>query len=135
MRRYAVLVLFLAACASAPQAPQAAAPGVPAAVYEVEDVDVQPRPANPRVFAEALARTYPPRLRDAGVTGHVVVRFRVDATGVPREIRVVRSTDAQFDRPTLDAVRLLRFTPAMRAGRRVEVWITQPVEWRVQGGG
>jgi len=133
MNRCAIFFLLATACAAPSRVPQAAAPGVPATVYPVEDVDIEPRPTNPRVFGEALARTYPRRLRDAGVTGHVVVRFRVDASGVPHDISIVRSTDPQFDRPTIDAVRLLRFTPAMLGGRRVEVWTTQPVEWRVQG--
>lgn len=124
-------LLFTLACAPSAPPPEPGPAGVPEIAYEVQDVDVQPRPTNARVLANAIARSYPLHLRNNGVTGRVIVRFRVDTRGVPREVYVVRSSHVELERPAMDAVRLLRFRPGMRGGQPVHVWITQPIEWTV----
>lgn len=126
-----LVVLFAGACASAdpPSPPQV--PGVPEIAYEPQDLDVPPRPTNARVLANAIARSYPMHLRRDRVSGRVVLRFRVDTRGIPGEIHVVRGSHVEFERPAMDAVRLLRFRPGMRGGQPVHVWITQPIEWTV----
>jgi TonB family protein len=100
-------------------------------VYEVDMVEVAPRLRNPSVLARALERGYPIVLRDARQSGRVLVRFRVDSRGRVDEARVLTSTDRRFDEPTLDAIRLLRFSPARVAGLPVAVWVVQPIEWYV----
>ncbi|HEX2076954.1 MAG TPA: energy transducer TonB [Longimicrobium sp.] len=133
--RPAALLLLCAACAACASAPPPAAdPGAPAereVAYDVTQVDVVPRATNPRVLSNAIARRFPRHLRGSGVSGEVVVRFRVDTRGVPQEVHVLRSSHVEFEQPAVEAVRLLRFRPGMRGGRRVHVWMTREIEWSI----
>jgi periplasmic protein TonB len=101
-------------------------------VYELRDVTTPPRALNVADLREALVNTYPAPLRDAAVNGIVQVRFRVDAAGVPHDFVVMESTNAAFDKPTLEAIAKLRFSPARLAGRPVAVWVIQPIHWTVE---
>lgn len=101
-------------------------------VYELDDVDVQPRPINIPQLAEALERRYPVHLRDRAIWGLVHVRLRVDREGVPRDIRVTGTSNHDFNLPTMQSVELLRFQPARLDGRTVDVWVDLPIQWQVQ---
>lgn len=101
-------------------------------VYEMKEVDERPRPRNMHGLRRDLERAYPGELRDAAVSGMVHVRFRLDREGVPRDIRVTRTTDRRFNQPTVESVGRLRFSPAQVDGRLVEVWIDLPVQWSAQ---
>lgn len=101
--------------------------------YELDAVEELPRPTSTAAFTQALARNYPPALRDAGHSGRVVVRFRVGTDGRVSREHVVRSTNSAFNMPTLDAVRTLRFRPARLNGQPVPVWVEQPIEWTIAG--
>jgi TonB family protein len=100
-------------------------------VYELRAVTAAPRPLNVADLQAALLNTYPQELRDAGVNGEVQVRFRVDARGMPHNLVVTQSSNPQFDAPTLEAVRKLRFTPAEVNGKPVQVWVVLPIQWVV----
>ncbi|WP_420129194.1 TonB family protein [Longimicrobium sp.] len=130
MRTRAVLLTLLAA---APVAAQQT-PADSARVYELTQVDVIPRPRNSKEFAEALQQGYPPHLRQAGVSGLVRVAFVVGADGEPRDVRVILTPDPGLDAPSVQAVSLLRFTPAQVQGRPVAVRVEQPIIWRVGEG-
>lgn len=124
------LALLLAAFPAAAQK----SPGVrpdSSGVYELRDVQVLPRPINTARLQAALASTYPASLSDAPVSGTVEVRMRVDEKGVPRDLKVMQSTHADFDAPTLAAVANLRFVPAQVDGRPVQVWVILPIQWEV----
>lgn len=102
-------------------------------IYEMRAVTEVPRPMSTTAFQQALARGYPPALRNAGQSGRVVVRFIVDEAGRVQDPRVLRTSDRAFDAPTLEAVRQLRFHPARLNGRPVRVWVEQPIDWHVTG--
>ncbi|HEX5872928.1 MAG TPA: energy transducer TonB, partial [Longimicrobium sp.] len=114
----------------------AQAPEVPDSihVYAVDDADVRPQPRNYRVFQAALPALYPEALRSSGTAAEVTARFAVDPSGAPRYAHVLRSSDARFDAPTLEAVGMLRFQPAQRGGAAVWVWMEVPVEWTAPEG-
>jgi TonB family protein len=99
--------------------------------YELSAVEVLPRALNSEVFGRALAREYPPALRDIGAEGTVQVRFLVDEHGVPHNPIVTHATNTRFIEPTLTAVQVLRFRPARLNGRPVRVWVEQPIQWTV----
>ncbi|HEX8376126.1 MAG TPA: TonB family protein [Geminicoccaceae bacterium] len=69
------------------------------------------------------------RLRDAGVTGTVTVGFTVDTLGTTRSAPkwVLSTTDIAFVQPALDAVKVLRFRPAQKDGRKVPAWVELPI--------
>jgi TonB family protein len=100
-------------------------------VYQLREVTDLPRPTNTPAFQVALARSYPPALRNAGTSGVVTARFVVEPDGKVSHVTIVRSSNAAFDGPTLEAVRMLRFRPAKVNGRPVRVWVMQPIQWSV----
>ncbi|HEU4562173.1 MAG TPA: energy transducer TonB [Longimicrobium sp.] len=100
-----------------------------ARTYELREVDETPELRNRQGVAKAMLRNYPRELRDAGVTGSVVLRFLVqqDGTVDPRSIRPESVTHDGFVAPAAAVVRTMRFAPAKVDGERVRVWVTLPV--------
>jgi TonB family protein len=123
------LVILLGLAAAAPAGAQQIAANT-GRVYELHEVEVLPRPQNAAEFTAALSQGYPAHLRQGGVGGTVQVAFVVGADGQPAEVRVVSTPDSSFVAPTVQAVSLLRFTPAQVGGRPVAVRVEQPITWR-----
>ena len=101
--------------------------------YELSMVEEQPELANISEVQRALARNYPPLLRDAGVTGTVTLRMRVDASGAvdPRSITVEQSTHDAFSTAATRVAETLRFRPAKIHQKPVPVWITLPITFQL----
>jgi TonB family protein len=101
--------------------------------YELSAVEEQPRVSNTQELIRQLERNYPPLLRDAGVTGTVVVRFRVLENGTvdASSIEVTSSTHDQFNDPTIRSVQRLRFRPAKVNNRPVKVMVDLPIQWTI----
>jgi len=76
----------------------------------------------PTYTADALARR---------VQGTVVLAAVVTVDGVPAQIRVVRSLDADLDTRAIDAVGLWRFDPGRLAGRPVNVLVTIVLDFTI----
>jgi TonB family protein len=127
MRPVAVLLSLLVAAPLTAQQTQADS----ARVYELAEVEVLPRPRNSADLIAALNQGYPQHLREAGVGGTVQVAFVVNTGGEPADVRVLSTPDSAFNAPTVQAVSLLRFTPAQVQGRAVAVRVEQPITWRV----
>lgn len=123
-----------AAAAQASDAAQApAAAEVPA--VELDAVDRGPELRNVTRVTRLLSREYPRELRDAGVTGSVVLRMRLDPQGTPDLVVVERrSGHTQFDEAAYRVAQEMRFRPARLRGRPVRVWVTLPVNFSLQGG-
>ena len=100
-------------------------------VYEVDAVEVPPRPRNVEQLQRALERLYPPDLRDLGAMGTVEVRFRVDEEGNVQVPVIQQSTDPRFNSATLAAIQVLRFIPARVNGKPVKVWVCVPIQWKL----
>jgi protein TonB len=101
--------------------------------YELSAVEEQPRVANGPELQRLLERNYPPLLREAGVTGQVSVRMRVEEDGTvdPASITIEDASNDQFADATKRTVARLRFRPAKVGGRPVKVWVILPVTWQV----
>lgn len=125
MRSSLVLLALMAAT-------PAGAQQVAGRVYELSEVEVLPRPQNLPEFRAALEHSYPPNLRDAGVDGTVHVVFVVGVDGRTSEVRVLSATDSSFSSLSVQAVSLLRFTPAQVDGQPVAVRVEQPITWRAE---
>lgn len=87
------------------------------------------RPGQTGDFVRYLARNYPRELWDARVEGQVSVRLRVAEDGSVDSVTVTRSTHEAFSAAALGAVRRLCFEPATAYGRRVKVWVEQPINF------
>jgi TonB family protein len=106
----------------------------PARVYDLSEVSVQPALLNREHVARGLSSSYPPLLRDAGVTGTVTLAFRIDTLGVPdnASIWVESTTHEAFTTAAITVVTRMRFRPATKDGRPVPVRVTLPVTFALQ---
>jgi protein TonB len=96
--------------------------------------EVKPELRNRLEFGRALERSYPPRLREAGIGGTVMLWVRIDESGTVQDTRVVTSSDHdQLDRVAQDLIReAARFSPALNRGQTVAVWIQLPVTFQAR---
>lgn len=83
---------------------------------------------------------YPLSMWDQDIEGQTLLRVRVTEMGRVDEVEVMQSSGhAALDTAAVRGARTLRFQPARRNGRRIEVWAQVPVEFskraRPGGGG
>jgi TonB family protein len=73
---------------------------------------------------------YPLELWDQDVEGETLLRVRVTDTGRVDSVQVVESSGhPAFDSAAIAGARDLRFRPARRDGKRIEVWAQVPVHF------
>jgi TonB family protein len=93
----------------------------------------------PTPLQAGTAIEYPLSMWDRDVEGQTLLRVLVSETGAVKRVEVMQSSGhAQLDSAAVEGARDLRFQPAMRAGRRIEVWATVPVAFSKkpkEGGG
>ncbi len=94
---------------------------------------LEPRLLNPGEVVQAMARSYPPLLREAGIGGTVRIHFLVGVDGTVRDTRLQEgSGHAALDRAALEVAGVYRFAPAMNRDDPVAVWISLPVTFQVR---
>lgn len=76
---------------------------------------------------------YPEMARKAGIDGTVIVQFVVNKKGIPIDLQVIRSAGGGLDEAAINAVRKARFTPGIQRGRPVQVRMTIPVRFELEG--
>ena len=101
--------------------------------YELAAVEERPELTNRNAVRSAVERNYPPLLRDAGVSGQVTLRFRVNADGTvdASSISVENSTHDAFGDAARRVIERARFRPAKVGGRAVPVWVQLPVNFQL----
>lgn len=77
---------------------------------------------------------YPPRLREAGIQGEVIVEAVVDTLGrvEPASLRIVTSDQTGFEAAAAASIRVALFRPARVFGRPVRVLVRVPVAFRLR---
>jgi protein TonB len=102
--------------------------------YELSAVETLPELLNRDEIAASISRSYPPSLREAGVTGSVMLRFRIGEDGLvdPARIEVMQSSHDEFSRAATSVAARLRFRPARADGKPVPVWATLPVTFKLE---
>ncbi|MFL5385546.1 MAG: energy transducer TonB [Longimicrobiaceae bacterium] len=97
--------------------------------YEAEDVEEQPELVNREAVGLALSREFPRDLRAMGLSGTVVLRFRImeDGRADRTSLRVEQITHPAFGDAARRVVYAMRFRPARLNGKPVPVWVTMPV--------
>ncbi len=94
---------------------------------------VRPDLVNGREVQQALAREYPPIVRDAGVGGTVNVHFFIDAEGVVQRVLVAQTSGHEaLDSAALRVARVFRFNPARGEDEPVPVWIAIPITFQTR---
>lgn len=84
----------------------------------------------PAVPVRTVAPAYPDEMRRAGISGVVSLYFVIDESGNVENPKVMKSTNAQFEQPALDAIRKWKFKPARRDGKTVKMQIEMPIQFR-----
>lgn len=101
--------------------------GMALTVAEVTDantkVDVPPVPM------QTPPPKYPAALRDAGVSGLVVITVVIDETGAVLASEVKKSSQPEFELPALEAMANWKFKPAMIADKAVKVRVAIPIRF------
>lgn len=73
---------------------------------------------------------YPLQLWDQDRSGETLLRVRVTATGTVDSVEVLQSAGyPAFDSAAVAGARKMRFKPAVRNGKRIEVWARVPVHF------
>lgn len=73
---------------------------------------------------------YPIRLWDQGMEGETLLRVRVTDTGQVDSVEVMESSgQPAFDSAAVSGAKDLRFRPARKGGKRIEVWAKVPVHF------
>jgi periplasmic protein TonB len=81
-------------------------------------------------FPQATSRVrpeYPRELREAGVTGEVLVEFVVDITGTVQDAFPVSSTNQGFEAAAVAAVSQWKFGAGLKGGRPVNTRLQQTI--------
>ena len=92
--------------------------------YELGDVDTRP------ALLQGGKPEYPPLARRKGTQGSVMVRMLVSAHGVPGDISILKADPpGVFDSSVLKSVLSWRYSPAMKDGRAVPVWVVVPLHF------
>jgi TonB family protein len=90
-------------------------------VYDISKLDQAPR-------AKFQARPqYPRELREAGISGQVVVDFIVDKDGNVQNAYAAKSSQKEFEASAVDAVSQWKFSPGRKDGRDVNTHMQVPI--------
>jgi TonB family protein len=102
---------------------------------ELSDVDLPPELMNQAEVMRTMQRAYPPLLRDAGVEGQAVVRFRVlpDGRVDAGSVSIEHATHDAFGLAALRVAHRMRFRPAELDGAAVSAWVALPLSFQPMG--
>ncbi|MGH9583342.1 MAG: energy transducer TonB, partial [Bryobacteraceae bacterium] len=99
--------------------------GVGGGVYRIGGDVSQP------VLLVKVEPEYSEEARKAKYSGTVMLSIIVDATGMPRDIKVIRPLGLGLDEKAIEAVSKWRFKPAMKGGHPVAVQANVEVNFRL----
>lgn len=119
-----------------PAAPETAVPGPPAP-EEPRFIphDVPPRLLNGAEIRTALEEGMPDALTEEAVGGRVTLWLFVDESGAVRKLRVQDSSGFEvLDALASRVAHRMAYRPALHQGRRVAVWVSQPIRFRPDPG-
>lgn len=126
----ACATLVLAACGGSTQTPLVPRADSGIEAPEAVPYDVAPRLVNAPEVEEQLRQSYPPKLREQGISGSAVVFIFIDRYGQVTEVRPrTRSSRTEFNRAAESVVRAMRFEPAKADGEPVGIWTIQEVSF------
>ena len=96
-------------------------------VYAATAVDEQP------LLLAAPPPVYPALLRDAGITGRVLLQAVIDTTGRvdPGSVKVLRTPNPGFEIPSRQWILKALFRPARLGGRLVRVIVDLPLDFSI----
>ncbi len=102
-------------------------------VQEGELVELTPDIVKP-VLVGRVNPKYPPVATAKKMEGTVLLSVLVSETGQVAEVKVIRGAGGQtgLNESAVSAVKQWKFTPAVKDGKRVKVWVTYPIVFKLQ---
>lgn len=77
---------------------------------------------------------YPPEAVEKKIEGRVWIKLKVGTNGIPSSVVVVKSSNSIFDNSAVSAAKQYKFTPAMKDGKAVAVWVVIPFKFELSEG-
>lgn len=99
-------------------------------VQEAPPADNVPVDKEPGLVKNA-SPTYPQEALKNGLEGTVFVKIWVDAEGKVRDAVIAKSDNEIFNQASIDAAKQFQFTPAMKDGKPVSVWVVVPMKYKL----
>ncbi len=90
-------------------------------------VDVTSQPA----LVSKKDPVYPQAALKAGLEGMVQVKIWVDEQGKSRRVELIKSDNEVFNQSAIDAAKQWTFTPAIKDGKPVSVWVVVPFKYKL----
>lgn len=74
---------------------------------------------------------YPEEAKKKNLEGKVWLKIFIDEKGNPGTIEVTKSTHAIFEQPAIEAARKYKFTPALKVGKPIGVYVVLPFQFKL----
>jgi TonB family protein len=112
--------------------PKEEAPEEPA-VKEGDLVELTSEVVKPEVLTK-VNPIYPPVAVAKKIEGTVILSVLISETGAVLDAKVLRGAGGQsgLNEAAVTAIRKWKFRPAVKAGKRVKVWMTYPIVFKLQ---
>jgi len=94
------------------------------------DVEQEPQPVNMADFKKNIG--YPPQAKETGISGKVILKVLVNKEGSVEKHIVVKSPHPILTEACVNQLKLLKFTPAIQAGKPIKFWMIVPVDFKLQ---
>ena len=94
-------------------------------LFNIGELDRRPEPI------AQIQPEYPFEMKRAGISAQVRVGFIVNSKGAVVLPYIVSATHTGFDRAAMDAISKWKFRPGMKAGRKVNTRVEQPMNFSV----
>jgi protein TonB len=96
-----------------------------------EITDITPKVDEAPVPIRTMAPDYPAELKRSNVQGVVSVTVVIDESGSVIASEVLKSTNAAFNQPAINALHKWKFKPAKLGDKSVKVKVTIPVKFTI----
>lgn len=100
-------------------------------IYELpDDPDVMPAPiGGMKAIAEHVV--YPETAKISKLEGKVMVKVLIDEKGNVTSTEIIESLSIECDKAAVDAIKKVKFTPAMKDGKKVKCEVMIPVQFKL----
>jgi TonB family protein len=122
-------IVVLVACA------YTASPAADNATFDIDHVFAASEVDAPPEIIKTANPAYPVRLAGSGQSGLAAVAVVIDKMGDIEDVRVVKASAPEFEKPAEDCVRYWRFLPGNRKGRNVKVRLVVPIRFNENQAG
>lgn len=75
---------------------------------------------------------YPEKAKKDGIEGRVILRVLVDTDGSVRKALIQHSDSKLLNQAAIDAVKETKFTPALKNGKPIMVWVSIPINFKLK---